>query len=220
MSRNHAVLVPALAFALLLASIVAAQQQHEIEMRGVYATIDMTLSQQTVKKLAGGSDAERAAAIEAIEASPSKYIPAVFYGLAITLLNEGRQDDAVFWFHFGRLRARFDAGRCADVSARQLPAALDQSAGSPIFAHIAQNLEKYATTVDEVVALDRKTPHDYDHRWINLHGLDATIYSLDEDAEAKPLSLPEEDWDEIEERTRREYLEEYREALESLREAG
>jgi hypothetical protein len=60
--------------------------------------------------------------------------------------------------------------------------------------------------VERVVEWDRATPHDYDHRWINLHGMGAVTGS-------GPLSRPAAEWPAIGERTREEYLRGLDEAL-------
>jgi hypothetical protein len=79
-----------------------------------------------------------------------------------------------------------------------------------------ERLAKLEELVPQVVEWDRKTPHNYDHRWINLHGMGAVMSGQDVDNSGdKPaaLSLPEEQWIEIEEETRVEYLAGFREAM-------
>ena len=66
-------------------------------------------------------------------------------------------------------------------------------------------------TVERAVAWDRATPHEYDHRWINLHGMGAFTGG------DGPLSRPATEWDAIAERTREEYLEGLREVLDLYR---
>jgi hypothetical protein len=81
-----------------------------------------------------------------------------------------------------------------------------------------QDVGKLDALITRVVEFDRKTPHNYDHRWINLHGMDAMIMSLSPDASptASPLSLPAEQWDAIAEKTRTDYLSGFHDALKSL----
>lgn len=72
-----------------------------------------------------------------------------------------------------------------------------------------------------VLDWDAKTPRLYDHRWINLHGIRAYAESLGvRDPDGQPLSLPEEQWEEIEHRTRQEYRRGFEEALDRLRARG
>ena len=182
--------------------------------RGVYATIDVRLANDTIAALLGQDDGERSRAIAEIEASPAKYAPPVFYVLSSVLFTAGRKDDAAFWFYAGQLRGRFDANRCADVSARQAIAVLNDQFGLPINQYMFKDTARLQALIPKVVEWDRKTPHDYDHRWINLHGMAAMIESLDSPAKkAQPLSLPRAEWDAIAEKTRTDYVEGLRQAL-------
>jgi hypothetical protein len=63
--------------------------------------------------------------------------------------------------------------------------------------------------VERVVEWDRATPHDYDHRWINLHGMGAFTG-------ATALSRPAAQWPAIAEETRGGYLRGLEEALRGM----
>ena len=72
-----------------------------------------------------------------------------------------------------------------------------------------QNIPKLEELVLRVVEWDRKTPHNYDHRWINLHGMGAMTSALDtknSNSTQAVLSLPKEQWNSIAEKTRIDYL--------------
>jgi len=191
--------------------------EHVVAPRGEYARIDVRLANKTIAALSSGTDTERKRAIEAIEAAPQKYAPPVFYLLSNTLFTQGRKDDGAFWFYAGQLRARFDANRCADVSARQAVAVLNQEYGTPINQYMFKDLPKLEALIPKVVEWDRKTPHDYDHRWINLHGMAAMIEGLEgSSAKREALSLPRAQWDAIAEKTRSDYVEAFRKAVETV----
>jgi hypothetical protein len=180
-----------------------------VEPKGEYAKIDVKLANETIKSLGKGSAEEKQKAVEQIKKSPEKYAPPVFYALSKSLFEDGKNDDAAFWFYAGQLRARFDANRCADVPAREAVAILNGEYGPAINQYSFRDLSKLEKLIHKVVEWDRKTKHDYDHRWINLHGLDAMIEGLGgDDAGGKPsaMSLPEKQWEEIAEKTRAEYL--------------
>lgn len=213
-----ATLAPVLA--VLLVSVSGfPQEQHAVAPRGEYAKIDVQLANQAIAALQGGSDAERARAIEAVLAAPQRYAPAVFYVLSQALFAQDRKDDAAFWFYAGQLRARYDANRCADVSARQAVAVLNQEYGTPINKYMFKDFAKLEALIPKVVDWDRKTPHDYDHRWINLHGMAAMIESLDSTAgKPQPLSLPRAQWNAIAEKTRTEYVAGFRQAAAKMKE--
>jgi hypothetical protein len=137
----------------------------------------------------------------------------VLYELSRTLFSLGQKDEAAFWFYAGQLRARFDANRCSDISARQAVAVLNQEYGTPINQYAFQDLSKLESLIHRVVEWDRSTPHNYDHRWINLHGLEATLSAMGEESSNKPLSLPSEQWETIAENTRKKHLENFEEVL-------
>lgn len=198
------------------ARTAGAQTQIAVAPKGEYAQIDTRLATATIQVLAQGTTAEKRQAIESIKASPDRYAPPVFYLLSKVLFEDGKEDEGAFWFYAGQLRARFDANRCADISAREAVAVLDQQFGSPINQFMFKRLTQLEELVPRVVEWDRKTPYNYDHRWINLHGMDAMISGLDADSSGgKPasLSLPREQWNEIAEKTRADYLAGFRAAI-------
>lgn len=82
-----------------------------------------------------------------------------------------------------------------------------------------KDVAKLEALIPKVIAWDRATPHHYDQRWINLHGMGAMISSLapaGADA-AEVLSLPTEQWDAIAERTRSDYLSDFQQALVAIK---
>jgi hypothetical protein len=196
-----------------LAASFTAADDHVIEPRGEYAKIDVRLANETIATLLSGVDAEVARAIRAVEQAPQKYAPPVFFVLSNVLFDRGRKDDGAFWFYAGQLRARFDANRCADESARQAVSVLTEEFGPKINQYMFKDFARVEALVPKVVDWDRKTPHEYDHRWINLHGMAAMIESLDKPAgQPKPLSLPRAQWDAIADKTRADYLDGFQKA--------
>lgn len=207
-------------FFLALATGVTAQDVVTVKPQGEYANIDTTLAIETMSALAKGTPDETKAAIEKIKAHPEKYAPPVFYALSKALFDRGEKDDAAFWFYAGQLRARIDANICADVSARQAVAVLNQTYGTPINQYTFGDIAKLEKLVPKVVEWERTTPYEYDRRWINLHGMGAMISGLGgkpDDPSQAALSLPEKQWDEIAEKTRSDYLKGFQEALELIK---
>lgn len=184
--------------------------------QGVYADIDTRLATQTIRALTEGTEQARADAVQAVIAAPQDYAPPVLYALSGVLFEAGRKDEAAFWFYAGQLRARFDANRCADLSARSAVAVLNDRYGGPINRYTFQDPEALVALVETVVAWDRDTPHNYDHRWINLSGMGATTSALGGASGEEALSLPEAQWDEIAEKTRADYLAGLMQAVEQV----
>jgi hypothetical protein len=187
-----------------------------LQPAGPYAEIDTKQTREAMQLLATGTLSERGDAISRISAHSEQYAPPVFYAMSEALFQSGNRDEAAFWFYAGQLRARFDANRCADVSARQAVAVLNERYGPAINQYALQDLPKLEAVVKKVVAWDRQTPHNYDQRWINLHGMNAVLSGLapgSASALGAPLSLPAEKWDAIAEQTRADYLEGFQKAL-------
>lgn len=61
-----------------------------------------------------------------------------------------------------------------------------------------------------MLELDVKLPRNYDPRWIALHGMDAFTGT-------KVRFEPKSEWSSIDQKTRKTYLAEFREALSSLK---
>jgi hypothetical protein len=163
---------------------------------GEYAAIDVARQNAALAALHGPAPA---GTVAAVLAAPHAYSPPVLAAVAAVLFADGRRGDSAFWFYAAQLRARFDANRCADPTAAGAVTVLTQHYGPEINRHAFADPARLRATVERVVAWDRATPHGYDHRWINLHGMGAFTGAV-------PLSRPAPDWPEIAERTREEYL--------------
>ena len=210
-----------LSLAIALSAVSTVQAKEEViivKPVGEYATIDMKPCMDQLRTLDTGSSSQQDKLIDQIKANPSKYNPVIFYHMSRVLFDQNKKDEAAFWFYAGQLRARYDANRCADVSARSAVAVLNQEFGAPINRYAMQDLQKLEDTVNKVVAFDEKTAHDYDNRWINLHGMGSMIDSLEgKQTEKVRLSLPEEQWTAIANKTREEYLKGFKEAMTELK---
>lgn len=188
-----------------------------VAAKGEYAKIDEHRELAALDIFAHGTAAQKDDEIAQIEAAPDRYAPFVFYAMSEVLFQNGNKDDAAFWFYAGQLRARFDANRCADVSARSAVSVLNQRYGTPINQYAFGNPAMLEKLIPRVVDWDRKTPHNYDPRWINLHGMNAMIAGLgNTPAATEPLSLPSNQWDAIAEKTRSDYLNGFHAALKQL----
>lgn len=167
---------------LLIASViavmpVAAQNSIQLKPTGEHAIIDTTLAHQTMQAPTSSSARERQHAV-ALMSAPQRDAPPVFYALSHVMLVENKPKRAMCWFYAGQLRGRFDANRRADESARQAIGVLNNNYGMPINPYTFQHLPTLENTVAEIVACGRHTPYDYDHRWIKLHGMGATIAAM------------------------------------------
>lgn len=174
-----------------------------------HSRIDTRLANDAIHVLVKGTPAQKQALFKTIKAHPEIYAPPVFYVLSHALFQEGQKEEGAFWFYAGQLRARYDANRSADASAKQAVAVLNQSYGFLINQYAHQDIPKLERLIAAVVEWDRRTPYRYDHRWISLHGLHAVLAGLGGKSVAMTpdaLSVPEDQWPAIAEQTRAEYL--------------
>jgi len=174
----------------------------------IYQDIDVRVSNDAVKALRSEKGKKQEAVEMAIMAKPENFNPPVLYTLSSVLFEQGKKDDAVFWFYAGQLRGRIDANICEDKTARAAIDALNKKFGPPINKYAFTNLSVLTNTVERVLTWEEKTPCNYDRRWINLLGMNAITSNAD-----SALSAPQNQWEIIRKRTRDEYASEFHKAL-------
>lgn len=162
--------------------------------------IDTEGSKKAIETLQKSSGAEREASVEMIKKNPGDYAPPVLFELSRVLFEAGNADDAMFWFYAAQLRTRFDANRCADHTARSAFGVLTRAYGPPIVSRAMREPETITRVAAKVLAWDESTPYNYDHRWINLHGM--ATFTPDP---SRATSAPVEKWQEIAASTRQEF---------------
>jgi hypothetical protein len=174
-----------------------------VDPSGVYKDIDVRLTVDTVKALRDFQGEKQMKVANAVIAKPEEFAPPVLYVLSSVLLDQGKKDDAVFWFYAGQLRGRIDANICADKTAAAIIDAMNQKFGPPINQYSFTNRSLLTNTLERVIAWEEKTPCHYDRRWINLHGMNAMTGETN-----SALSVPQEQWEAIRKRTRDDYASE------------
>jgi hypothetical protein len=135
--------------------------------RGVYATIDIRKSQAMELRLASGT--ERRAAVREVLRSPGSYAPPVLYALANALSGD-RPEDAIFWYHIGRLRIVYDALRCRDKTVRRIIPIIGRSLSTELRYAQYYHRDAVLEIAKKAIAWDAANPRDYDQRWIALFG--------------------------------------------------
>ena len=182
-----------------------------IEPSGIYKDIDIHLMVDTVKALRDYKGEQQLKVANTVIAKPEEFAPPALYVLSSVLFEQGKKDDAVFWFYAAQVRGRIDANICADKSAAAIVDAMNQKFGPPINQYAFTNLSLLTNTVDRVLAWEEVTPCHYDRRWINLHGKNAMTGETN-----SLLSAPPEQWEAIRTRTRETYASDFRKALAEL----
>lgn len=186
-------------------STLSNAQTKEIKPKGVFKEIDVARQNETIEILNGKDKKLKQQAVDSILKNPNFYNPPVIYALSRELFNQDNKDDAMYWFYVAQLRARYDANLCMDNSAKQAVSILNGEYGPEINNYAFQDIDKLEKTVTKVVDFVKKNEENYDHRWINLHGMDAVLAGMDDNAEKKELSQPKEKWVEIKKKTIDDY---------------
>ena len=163
------------------------------------------------------SDSDNQAIVEEIIAHSDRYTPPVLFFLAEELFRTGRNEEAVFWYHAGHIRGAFDTRRCIDKTAFSYVPMLLTYTGADLKKYMRSHLSTLERIVPQVIEWDRHTPHNYDHRWINQHGTDATNLPVNGKKNNDPGSVPSDEWQAIEEYVRTEYLKSFRVCIEKMK---
>jgi hypothetical protein len=158
--------------------------------RGVYATINMRATQEMVARLSAAYGSDHHLAIKEVLSDPGAYMPPVLYALANTRA-EDHPEEAIFWYHVGRMRAVYDALRCRDKSANA--GLLD------LRTHISKTLafsqfyrrERLIGIAQKAIDWDTQNPRSYDQRWISLYGKAAASSAGTDPVE---IMVPESEW--------------------------
>lgn len=161
-----------------------------VEFRGVYASIDMRPAELMIRRLSAASGSERRMAIREVLRAPASYMPPVLYALA-NALAEDDSENAIFWYHVGRLRAVYDALRCRDKSAQSGLLELRKRLSPELVKNQFYRRERLVGLAQKAIDWDSSNPRDYDQRWITRYGKVAAASSGDDAGE---LFLPESEW--------------------------
>lgn len=181
-----------------------------------YKSIDTSQSLAIIKKLAATVGHENDELIADIQRNPGNYQPPVFFSLTRVLYDQGRTDDAIFRLSAARLRGNFDTLRCADITAKSAVQAMMRIIPPSLPRAQFDDLPKLRRLVNEAIRWDENTPHNYDHRWINLHGMGAVTGGLGVPTKKEPMSVPREEWPALAAKTRADYVASLDSAIQEL----
>ncbi|MBP2365693.1 hypothetical protein [Pseudonocardia parietis] len=171
-----------------------------VEPQGELAGVDTSGAVALIRRLLDRSPATRASAAAEVLAAPHRVPPPVLYALSENLVAAGDMPDAAAWFYAGQVRARFDATRCTDPTAAGALGVLRDRFGEPVNRWAFADPARVRRAAVRGIAWDRTAPHDYDHRWIALHGMDAFT------GPGTGVSTPSHEWPATAARVRAEYL--------------
>jgi hypothetical protein len=180
-----------LALAALLAVLVppALAQSLAARPRGVYARINMDAPADMVRRLGAAYGTDRRLAIREVLGRPAAQMPPVLYALA-NALAEDHAEEAIFWYHVGRLRAVYDALRCRDKTAQVGMLALRKQLGQKLIEAQAYRRDRLVRIAKKAVEWDAANDRSYDQRWIALYGKVAA----ESDGSDSEIFVPEAEW--------------------------
>ncbi len=189
--------------------------EHSVGLHGEYAEIDVEREKRAIKGLTSGDDDEMERWAERIESRPDRFAPAVLFHLANYHFEQGSEYEALFWMYSGRIRCRFDIERCTDKSVEGAVELLNQQLPDLLRLIQFEDIDYAKEVMQEAIEWDRETEHNYDARWIALHGIRA--FQPASEAE-EPLTVPEKTWKKLANKVRAETAQQYAEGLDELTE--
>lgn len=177
--------------AALAASAQVLAQNAPAQFRGVYAGINMRPTEAMIQRLGAQYGSDKRLAIKEVLASPGSYTPPVLYALANTLA-EDHAEQAIFWYHVGRLRAVYDALRCRDKTAAQAGMLeLRKRLSRELTSNQFYRRDRLVALAQKAVDWDAANPRDYDQRWIALYG---KVAAASDGSNAGEIFVPEAEW--------------------------
>ncbi|MEJ8280624.1 hypothetical protein [Pseudonocardia spirodelae] len=175
--------------------------------RGELAAVDTSAAVRLMGRLLDPDLAVRDTARAAVLVAPHRQMPPVLFALSENLVAHGAMPEAARWFYAAQLRARYDACRCTDTTAAQALAVLRDRFGGPVNRWAFADPARVRRAAVRAVAWDRTAPHEYDHRWIALHGMRAFT------GDGTGVSTPASEWPAVAARVRADHLRGLREVL-------
>jgi uncharacterized membrane protein len=167
--------------------------------------IDVARHNQAIEILNGKNKTLKQQTVNSILKNPNFYNPPVLYALSRELFNQDKKEEATYWFYVAQLKARYDANLCLDISAKEAVSVLNGEYGPNINKYAFQDIAKLEKTINKVVNFVRTNKENYDHRWINLHGMWAVQAGLSNKPETRKLSEPKDKWEAIKKKTIDDY---------------
>lgn len=180
-------------------------QTEEIKLKGIFKEIDVARHNEAIEILNSKNKKLKQQTVDSILKNSNIYNPTVIYALSRELFNQNKKEDATFWFYVAQLRARCDANLCMDNSAKQAVSLLNNEYGPDINKYAFQDIDKLEKTVNKVVDFVRSNSENYDHRWINLHGMWAVLAGQSDEPEKRDLSKPKDEREVIKKTTVDDY---------------
>ena len=200
---------------LLIGTALAVAEERAVPLKGVYKEINTTREMKAISTFMKGTDEQKEQLANSIQEHPERYAPAVFFHLSRYLFEQEEEDDAIFWLYAARVRTWYDIKRCTDQSVGDSVEVLNGQLPPLLRLIQFEDLANAKRLMKKAIAWDRKTPHEYDARWIALHGIRASLPAAAGGKEST-LTVPAEQWEDLAEKNRKEYHKDWLESLQTL----
>jgi tetratricopeptide (TPR) repeat protein len=143
--------------------------------RGEFVKIDVTASNEILRSLLNTDPTAQQQALKEVLAAPNAYAPPALYATANAMFQLGKEDEALFWYYLGLLRATSDAYKykSPDGSVQDAVYLLNKKFGPPFQEMFRTDWQKTIAIVEKVIAWDRQNARAYNPKWIALAGTDA-----------------------------------------------
>ncbi len=144
-------------------------------LTGEYAKIDTRRELKAIETFLNGTDEQKERLAEKIAEAADRYAPAVFFHLARYHHEQGDNDEALFWMYAGRVRTYFDIQRCTDKTVADAVEMLGEQLPQRLRLYQFEDIDNAKAILADVIEWDATTEHNYDARWIALHGLGSQL---------------------------------------------
>ncbi len=190
---------------LALAACAPTSNITKVEPKGEFARIRVEPSYSITKSILRG---DKNAAIKVLRNIGAYNPPAI--AAASNRIFSDDPERAMYLFYLAQLRARSDADKAQDPSAKAGVSAMTAQYGPPINRYAFRNMPLLRRVVKRVVEDDKSIPRNYDPRWIALHGLDAF-------SKTNVSFAPKSQWNRINASARRNFYAGFKEVSKMMR---
>jgi hypothetical protein len=172
------------------------------EYRGEFATLGSAQTEIIVASVKSG-DSET---INTVLSHPNDFTPPVLFALADQVMNMNEPFAAMFWYYTAQLRARSDANKSLDPTVRDGLTRMNGFYGHAIGRYAATHIPELKLAMSKVMEYDTIAERSYDPRWVAVLGRDALT-------EERIAFAPKEEFEKINEETRKGFYQGYLNAL-------
>ena len=172
----------------LLGAAFGTHAQLPAQPQGVYATINLAPMIAISQRLDAAG--QRYGAAREVLRNPAAYMPPVLYAVA-NVLSGDRPEDAIFWYHVGRMRAVYDAFRCKDATARSVIPEMGKRLSMELRRSQYYQRDQLVGIARKAIDWDSQHPRDYDQRWACLYG---RVANVSPGTDPDEVQKPESEW--------------------------